>query len=72
MGRSGRRTPPAVRLDAQRLALGRSISPHPHLMFHLIGKEFGIPPWEVESADAGAVMRAWMLMSDLQPKERRK
>jgi len=72
VGGSGRRTPPAVRLDAQRLALGRSVSPHPLLMMHLVAKEFGIPPWEVESADAGAVMRAWMLMSDLQPKERRK
>ncbi len=72
MGRGGSGTPPAVRLDAQRLALGRSISPHPILMMHLVAKEFGIPPWEVESADAGAVMRAWMLMSDLQSKERRK
>jgi hypothetical protein len=72
VGGSGSRTPPAVRLDAQRLALGRSVSPHPLLMMHLVAKEFGIAPWEVESADAGAVMRAWMLMSDLQPKERRK
>ena len=51
-----------------RLALGRSISPHPYIMFHLIGKEFGIPPHEVAEWEAGDVMRTFMLMSDLAPK----
>ena len=51
-----------------RLALGRNISPHPYIMFYLIGKEFGIPPHEVEQWEAGDFMRTSMLMSDLAPK----
>lgn len=66
-----RSTPPSLRLDAQRLAAGRSISPHPLLLAHLIGKEFGIAPHEVLKWDAGDFARTAQLMSDLQPKESR-
>ena len=68
MVRGGGFTPPTLRLDAQRLAAGRTISPHPYLMAHLIGKEFGVPPHEVLEWDAGDFQRAFILMSDLQPK----
>jgi hypothetical protein len=39
-------------------------------MYYLVGKEFGIPPWEVAEADAGSVMQAFLLLSDMQPKGR--
>lgn len=70
MGRGGRGVGKSVRIDARRLALGRSVPPHPELIYHLVGKEFGIPPWIVEDAEAGDVMRAFMLMNDLAPKEK--
>jgi hypothetical protein len=67
--RCGSSTPPAVRLDAQRLAAGRSIQPDPLIVAHLVGKEFGIPPHEVMDWEAGDLLRTFMLMTDLQPKE---
>jgi hypothetical protein len=48
--------------------LGRTISPHPLIAAHLIGKEFGIAPHEVLEWDAGVFSRTLMLMSDLAPK----
>jgi hypothetical protein len=69
VGDSSHSTPPSIRLDAQRLAAGRSLAPHPLIAAHLIGKEFGIAPHEVLEWDAGDFNRALMLMSDLQPKE---
>ena len=69
MERRGSSTPPSIRLDAQRLAAGRSISPHPLLVAHLIGKEFGIAPHEVLEWDAGDFQRTFRLVSDLQRKE---
>ena len=66
----GAGTPPSVRLDAQRLAIGRAIQPNPILIAHLVGKEFGQPPHKVLEWDAGDMMRAYTLMADLQPKER--
>lgn len=71
MERCGSGTPPSLRLDAQRLALGRTISPHPLIVAHLIGKEFGIPPHQVLEWEAQDFQRAALLMSDLQPKEQR-
>lgn len=62
-------TPPALRLDAQRMAAGRSIQPHPILMAHLVGKEFGIAPHLVMDWEAGELLRTFTLMADLQPKE---
>lgn len=70
MERRGSSTPPSLRLDAQRLALGRTISPHPLLVAHLLGKEFGVPPHTVLEWEAQDFQRAAMLMSDLQPKEK--
>lgn len=69
MERRGSSTPPSLRLDAQRLAAGRAIKPHPILMAHLVGKEFGIAPHEVLDWEAGDLMRTFTLMADLQPKE---
>ena len=69
MERGGSGTPPSVRLDAQRMAAGRSIQPHPLLMAHLVGQEFGIAPHEVMDWDAGDLLRTFMLMPDLQTKE---
>ena len=69
MERRGRSTPPSIRLDAQRLAAGRAIQPHPLLVAHLVGKEFGIAPHEVLNWEAGDMLRTFALMSDLQPKE---
>ena len=43
--------------------------PHPILIAYLIGREFKIPPHEVLEWEAGDLMRTFMLMSDLQPKE---
>lgn len=68
MERRGSSTPPSVRLDAQRLAAGRSIVPHPYIAAHLIGKEFGIPPHEVLEWEAGDFLRTMTLLSDLTPK----
>ena len=70
MERRGSSTPPSIRLDAQRLAAGRSLTPHPLIAAHLIGKEFHIPPHEVLEWDAGDFNRTLMLMSDLQPQEK--
>jgi len=39
------------------------------IVAHLIGKEFGIPPHEVMDWEAGDLLRTFMLMADLQPKE---
>jgi len=68
--RRGSSPPPSLRLDAQRLAAGRAIQPHPILMAHLVGKEFGIAPHEVMDWEAGDLLRTFMLMADLQPKEK--
>lgn len=70
MGNEGSGTPPSVRLDAQRLAAGRSLAPHPFIAAHLIGKEFGIAPHLVLEWDAEDFSRTLMLLNDLQPKER--
>ena len=70
MERRGSSTPPSLRLDAQRLAAGRAIQPHPILVAHLVGKEFGIAPHEVMDWEAGDLLRTFMLMADLQPKEK--
>lgn len=51
------------------MAAGRSIQPHPLVMAHLVAKEFGQAPHEVMDWDAGDLLRTFMLMSDLQPKE---
>jgi hypothetical protein len=69
--RRGSSTPPSIRLDAQRLAAGRTISPHPLIAAHLIGEKFHIPPHEVLEWDAQDFTRTLALMSDLQPKEQR-
>ena len=66
----GSSTPPALRLDAQRLAAGRSIVPHPYIMAHIIGKEFGIAPHEVLEWEAEHFQRTFMLVGDLQPKSK--
>ncbi len=71
MERCGSSTPPSIRLDAQRLAAGRSLTPHPLIAAHLIGKEFHIPPHEVLEWEAEHFIRTLALMSDLQPKEKR-
>ena len=68
MVRGGGFTPPTLRLDAQRLAAGRTIVPHPYLIAHLIGKEFGIAPHEVLEWDAADFQRTFILISDLQPR----
>jgi hypothetical protein len=52
------------------MAAGRAIQPHPILMAHLVGKEFGIAPHEVMDWEAGDLLRTFMLMADLQPKEK--
>lgn len=70
MERGSHSTPPSIRLDAQRLAAGRSLAPHPLIVAHLIGEKFGIAPHEVLQWDAGDFNRAYVLMSDLQPKEK--
>ncbi len=70
MERRSSSTPPSLRLDAQRLAAGRAIQPHPILVAHLVGKEFGIAPHEVMDWEAGDLLRTFMLMADLQPKEK--
>ena len=72
MERCGSSTPPSIRLDAQRLAAGRAIQPHPLIVAHLIGKEFGIAPHDVLDWEAGDMPRTFALMSDLQPKENTK
>jgi hypothetical protein len=45
--------------------------PHPLIVAHLLGKEFGIAPHEVLEWDAGDFQIAAQLMADLQPKEHR-
>ena len=69
MERCGSSTPPSIRLDAQRLAAGRSLAPHPLIAAHLIGEKFHIPPHEVLEWEAEYFTRTLALMSDLQPKE---
>jgi hypothetical protein len=69
--RRGSSTPPSIRLDAQRLAAGRSLAPHPLIAAYLIGKEFHVPPHEVLEWEAEHFARTLALMSDLQPKEKR-
>lgn len=66
-----RSAPPSLRLDAQRLAAGRSLSPHPLIAAHLIGEKFHVPPHEVLEWETQDFLRALTLMSDLQPKEHR-
>jgi hypothetical protein len=51
------------------MAAGRSIQPHPILMAHLVGKEFGLAPHTVMDWEAGDLLRTFTLMADLQPKE---
>jgi hypothetical protein len=39
-------------------------------MAHLVAKEFGQAPHEVMDWEAGDLLRTFMLMADLQPKEK--
>jgi len=58
-----------VRLAARQLSLGKSVKPPPEIIFHILAKEFGKFPWEVEEAPLHYVMRAWALHAEMQPKE---
>jgi hypothetical protein len=49
-----------VKREVQRIALGRPASRVPGpLVFHLLGKAYGVPPWVIANAPAGDVLQAW-------------
>jgi hypothetical protein len=59
-----------VRLAARQLSLGQAIGRvPPEIIFHILAKEFGKFPWEVEEAPLHYVMKAWALHAEMQPKE---
>jgi hypothetical protein len=58
-----------VRLAARQISLGQAVRPPVEIIFHILAKEFGKFPWEVEEAPLHYVMRAWALHAEMQPKE---
>jgi len=51
------------------LSLGQSVKPPPAIIFHILAKEFGKFPWEVEEAPLHYVLKAWTIHAEMQPKE---
>jgi hypothetical protein len=52
--------------------LGQPVKPSPEIIFHILAKEFGKFPWEVEEAPLHYVLKAWALHAEMQPKEVRR
>ena len=61
-----------MRLAARQISLGQAVKPPPEIIFHILAKEFGKFPWEVEEAPLHLVVKAWALYAELQPKEVRR
>lgn len=69
MERVARDTPKRARLEARRLAVGQAIPVSSlEVIAHLLGKEYGVPPWKILEAPAEDVMQAWALFTEIQPK----
>jgi hypothetical protein len=58
-----------VRLAARQISLGQAVKPPPEIIFHILAKEFGKFPWEIEEAPLHYVLKAWALHAEMQPKE---
>lgn len=58
-----------MRLAARQISLGQAIVPPAEIIFHILAKEFGKFPWEVEEAPLHFVLKAWALHTEMQPKE---
>lgn len=58
-----------MRLAARQISLGQSVKPSPEIIFHILAKEFGKFPWEVEEAPLHSVLKAWALYAEMQPKD---
>lgn len=43
--------------------------PPAQIIFHILAKEFGKFPWEVEDAPLSFVLQAWMIHTEMMPKE---
>lgn len=52
------------------MSIGQAIIPPPEIIFHLLGKEFGMWPDEVASLPVEQVIKAWQIHAEMQPKER--
>jgi hypothetical protein len=49
--------------------MGKSTSPSPEIMFHLLGREFGVLPSVIAELSVFEVMQMWALYAELQPKD---
>jgi hypothetical protein len=38
------------------------------IISHLLGKEFGIAPWEILNSNVEDVLKAWALYCEMQPR----
>lgn len=49
--------------------MGKATSPSPEVMFHLLGREFGVLPSVIAELPVYEVMQMWALFAELQPKD---
>jgi hypothetical protein len=49
--------------------MGKSTTPTPEIMFHLLGREFGVLPSVIAELPVYEVMQMWSLSAELQPKD---
>lgn len=62
-----------MKQEIRRIAMGRPASKvPPQLIYYLLGREFGVPPWVIADANAGDVMQALDIFTILKEVENRK
>jgi len=62
-----------VKQEIRRVAMGRPASRIPtQLVYYLLGREFGVPPWVIADADAGDVLQAIQIFAILKEVENKK
>ena len=40
------------------------------LIIYMVAKEFGVPPWTLYDVDAADIMSAYVIMCELQPRQK--
>jgi len=49
--------------------MGKGAIPTPEIMFHLLGREFGVLPSAIAELPVEEMMKMWSLYAELQPKD---
>lgn len=69
MVEEGVRGGPSLTAAAHRYGRGDAVTPPAELAFHILGKEFGVAPWEVAEAPLEDVVRALAVMAAIRKGE---